>query len=74
MSTLLIIIGLGLFIYGILIFFGVIKTDTKKDSDFDKKHISEKTRYFTGRYLNGLKLIGGGLGLVVLGFIIYFAK
>jgi len=72
-SLILIIGGVAAFVYGLLVFFGVIKTDVTKDSEMDKKifRLSDKTRYFIGRYYAGIQGIIGGLGLVLLGIILF---
>jgi hypothetical protein len=74
MSTGLMVIGTVIFIYGILIFSGIAKKDLSKDSEFDKKFLSEKHRYFVSRYWTGSSYICGGLGAVALGLILYFSK
>ena len=73
LSIILIIAGVACFIYGLLIVLGIVKTDTSKDLESDKKVLSEKTRYQIGRYLGGTQGIIGGLGLILFGFILYFA-
>lgn len=68
------ICGVTMFIYGLLITLGVIKTDTSKDSEVDKKLISEKDRYLLGRYNAGFQFIIAGVGAIVLGLAIYFGQ
>jgi len=34
--------------------------------------LSEKSRYFLGRYYTGFKIITAGAGAIALGLIIYF--
>jgi hypothetical protein len=40
----------------------------------DKRLISEKNRYFIGRYLAEVKFIIGGLGAIALGVALYFVR
>jgi hypothetical protein len=70
----LIVIGAIIFIYGILKFAGFIKEDLSKDSEFDKKFLSKKNRYFVGRYWAGSMFITAGLGAMAFGLILYFSK
>ncbi len=73
MSILLVLGGIASLVYGTLTVLGVTNNDLSKDSDFDKKLLSEKSRYFLGRYYTGFKFITAGLGAIALGLIIYFS-
>jgi len=64
-------VGVISFFYGLFSVFGIIKEDTSKDSEMDKKLLSEETRYFIGRYYAGSQFIMVGIGTVVLGYILY---
>jgi hypothetical protein len=72
-SLLLIVLGVVIFMYGILIVLGIVKTDIKQNAEMDKKllPLSDKTRYSIGRYLGGTQGIIGGLGLILLGVIFF---
>jgi hypothetical protein len=72
MAIFLVVAGIGSLIYGLLNILGLTKTDVSKDSDMDKKLMSEETRYFLGRYYTGFKFISAGAGAIALGLIIYF--
>jgi hypothetical protein len=72
MSILLVVGGIASLVYGTLTVLGVTNNDLSKDSDLDKKLLSENTRYFIGRYYAGFQFIIGGLGAIALGLIIYF--
>jgi len=72
MSILIIIAGIVSLIYGLLNVFGFTKQDTSKDSETDKKLLSEKSRYFIGRYFAGFQFIIAGLGAIILGLVMYF--
>jgi len=72
MSILLVVGGIASLVYGILTVLGVTNNDLSKDSDLDKKLLSEKSRYFLGRYFTGFKFISAGAGAIALGLIIYF--
>jgi hypothetical protein len=74
MWLLLIVIGVACLIYGILKLTGIKAEDASKDSDLDKRLISERTRYFIGRYWAGAKLITAGLGAIALGVALYFLQ
>lgn len=74
MSIFLIVIGIASAIYGTLRLTGFIQTDTSQDSEMDKRLISDKNRYFIGRYLSGFKLIIAGIGAIALGVILYLSK
>ncbi len=69
-----IVLGVAMFIHGVLKVTGIVKEDISKDSNFDKKVFSEKNRYFLGRYHAGFQAIIAGLGAIALGLIIYFSK
>ena len=71
MAILLIVAGIVSLIYGILNILGRTKNDVSKDSEMDKKLMSEKTRYFMGRYYAGIQFMGAGLGAILLGLIFY---
>lgn len=68
-----VIIGVTMFLHGILKMAGIVKEDISKDSEFDKKHLSEKSRYFIGRYWAGSQAIIAGIGAIGLGLILYFS-
>jgi hypothetical protein len=74
MSLALVVIGVACLIYGVVKVTGIKPEDTSKDSDLDKKLMSEKTRYFIGRYWAGAKLITAGLGAIALGVALYFLQ
>jgi hypothetical protein len=71
MPVFLVVVGLASVSYGILTVFGFTNNDISKDSELDKKLLSEGTRYFMGRYYSGIGLIGTGVGAIVLGLIFY---
>ena len=73
MSILLVLGGIVSLVYGTLTVLGVTNNDLSKDSDLDKKLLSEKSRYFLGRYYTGFKFISAGAGAIALGLIIYFS-
>ena len=73
MSILLVVGGIASLVYGILTVLGVTNNDLSKDSDLDKNLLSEKSRYFLGRYYTGFKFISAGAGAIALGLIIYFS-
>lgn len=73
LSIILATVGVGVFIYGFLITFGFIKTDVSKDSDMDKRLMSEKSRYFIGRYNSGIQFMMAGAAAAFLGAILYFS-
>jgi branched-subunit amino acid permease len=73
-SLLIIIIGVLAFVYGTLTVLGIIKTDVRSDSTADKKLLSEKNRYFIGRYWAGFQGIIAGVGFIALGLALHFAK
>jgi len=64
--------GIASLVYGTMTVLGVTNNDLSKDSDLDKKLLSEKSRYFLGRYYTGFKFITAGAGAIALGLIIYF--
>jgi hypothetical protein len=72
MSILLVVGGIASLVYGTMTVLGVTNNDLSKDSDLDKKLLSEKSRYFLGRYYTGFKFITAGAGAIALGLIIYF--
>jgi len=72
MSILLIVGGIASVFYGTLSVFGFTNNDISKDSDMDKKLLSEETRYFMSRYYSGFGLMATGVGAIVLGLILYF--
>jgi hypothetical protein len=74
MPIVIIVAGIGCIIYGTLRLSNVIRTDTQHDSEMDKKLISEKNRYFIGRYLAGVKFIIAGVGAIALGVALYFVR
>jgi len=45
---------------------------TFKDTTLSKQLFSPSTRYFIGRYLSGMQLVGGGFGLIALGVALQF--
>jgi|GEM_PF-3594905 len=65
------IFGVAVFLYGILITFGFLKTDVSKDLAIDKKLFSEQARYFLARYSGGIRLMSGGAAAIFLGTILY---
>jgi hypothetical protein len=74
MSIFFILGGVAVAIYGVLILFGLIKTDVSKSSEFDKKVLSGRQRYIIGRYIGPFQLIVAGLAAIALGLILYFAQ
>jgi len=70
----LIIGGLIPLLYGTLTVLGVLKIDTRYDSKMDRKMFSDYNRYFISRYWGGMQGIIGGIGLIVLGLILHFAR
>jgi hypothetical protein len=70
MARLLILFGLIIFTHGVLKVSGIVKEDVTKDSELDKKMLSEKNRYFIGRYYAGSQAIIAGLGAILLGLIL----
>jgi hypothetical protein len=70
----LVVIGASISIYGILKFTGAVKEDLSKDSEFDKKFLSERHQYFVGRYWAGSMFIIAGFGAMALGLILWFSK
>ena len=73
MSILLVVGGIASLVYGTMTVLGVTNNDLSKDSDLDNKLLSEKSRYFLGRYYTGFKFITAGAGAIALGLIIYFS-
>jgi hypothetical protein len=73
MSILLMLGGVVGLVYGTLTVLGITNNDLSKDSDLDKTSLSERSRYFLGRYYAGFKFITAGLGAIALGLIIYFS-
>jgi hypothetical protein len=73
MAIFLILAGIVSLIYGGLNILGLTKNDVSKDSEMDKKLMSEETRYFIGRYYAGIQFMGAGLGAIALGLIIHFS-
>ena len=71
MSIFFIVAGIVSTVYGGLVLFGLKKTDASKDSEFDKKVLSEKDRYIIGRYIGPFQLIAAGLGAIALGLLLY---
>lgn len=69
MGIVLIVIGILCFVYGVLNILGLTKIDTSEDSELGKILMSERSRYFFGRYYVGAQLLVGGLAAVVLGWI-----
>jgi hypothetical protein len=73
-----ILIGIGALIYGARIlaskrfYESEEARRTFKDTELSKTLFSSSTRYFIGRYLSGLQLVGGGLGLIALGVALQF--
>lgn len=51
MSILLVLGGIASLCYGTLTVLGITNNDLSKDSDLDKKLLSERSRYFLGRYI-----------------------
>lgn len=74
MDIFFIVVGIAGVLYGALTFFGHIKTDVSRSSEMDKKLLSEKNRYFIGRYLSGFQFVIAGLGAIALGIILYISK
>jgi hypothetical protein len=71
MAILLIVGGITSACYGILNIAGRTKNDVTKDSEMDKRLLSEKTRRFIGRYYAGIQFLTAGVGAIVLGLILY---
>ena len=74
MVLIFIVIGIIMFVYGVLRVTGIKMRDISKDSEFDKKFLSEKNRYFITRYWAGSMLMIAGFGAMALGLILYFSK
>jgi hypothetical protein len=74
MVFVLIVIGIGLLVYGIAIVFGFIKTDISKDSRADKIVFSERSRYLIARYNAGIGFIVSGLAITLLGAAILLSN
>jgi hypothetical protein len=74
LSLLFIIIGVLSFMYGASTVLGIINSDVRSDSAADKKLLSEKNRYFIGRYWAGFQGMIAGVGFVALGLVLHFAK
>jgi len=74
LALLIIICGFIPLVYGTLTVLGVVKTDTRNDSEMDRKLFSEYNRYFISRYWGAVQGIIGGVGLIVLGVILHFAR
>jgi hypothetical protein len=74
MAIFFIVAGVVAFVYGAMTALGVIKTDISKDSSYDKKYLSQKSRYFIGRYWSGMQGMIAGIGAVGLGLILYFSQ
>ena len=74
MSLILVIGGVAGLIYGTLTVLGFTKNDISNNSDWDKKFLSESTRYFMGRYYAGFGLMATGVGAIVLGLILHFSR
>jgi len=68
------VIGVIALAYGALTVLGIINTDTQRDSEMDKKMLSEKNRYFIGRYWAGFQGVIAGVGFIALGVALYFLK
>ncbi len=66
MDIFLIVTGVVLFIYGLSMVVGFIKTRIFKDSDI------EKESYLRDKYLSGLKIIAAGVLLITCGMILYY--
>ncbi len=73
LAIIILVTGAMIFLYGVLISFGFIKTDVSGDSEIDKKLLTEKERYFWGRYNAGLQLIAAGAVAIFLGVTLYLA-
>ena len=71
-GILFIILGFTGLIYGVLKISGIKKEDISKDSELDKKLLSEKSRYFIGRYWVGSQSVIIGIGAIILGLILYY--
>ena len=74
MEIIFILIGITMFVYGVLRIAGINIRDISKDSEFDKKFLSEKNRYFVARYWAGSMFTIAGFGAMALGFILYISK
>jgi hypothetical protein len=72
--AILLIIGIVAFAYGFLTLVGIVKTDTSKDSEEDKKLLSQKSRYSIGRYWAGSQGVLGGAALILLYIFLHFAQ
>ena len=68
------IVGIIPLVYGTLTLFGVVKADTRDDSEMDRRLFSGNNRYFIRRYWGGVQGIIAGTGFIVLGLIPHFAK
>jgi len=78
MPIFLIVVGVIIVIFSLFSLFSK-KFDEKLhnyfgDSEEDKKTFSKRDRYLIRRYVSSIGLIGGGLGLIGLGLILFFAK
>jgi len=74
MAILITIAGIASLVYGILVIFGIIKTDISKDDEMSKRLLSERNRYLFGRYNAGFKFVIAGLGAIALGLMMYFSQ
>jgi len=74
MSLVFLVAGLACLIYGVMKVTGIKTEDTSMDSDLDKRLMSERTRYFIGRYWAGVQLISAGLGAIALAAALYFLR
>jgi hypothetical protein len=70
----LIVAGIIPLVYGTLTVLGFAKTDTGNASEMDRKLFSDYNRYFISRYWGGVQGIIAGIGAIVLGLILHFAK
>lgn len=73
-AFLIIILGFTGLIYGVLKISDIKKEDISRDSDLDKKLLSEKSRYFLGRYWLGFQSIIVGVAAITLGLILYLSQ
>jgi hypothetical protein len=74
MGIIITIIGIITFVWGFRVTFGFIKTDISKDPEIDKKLLSERSRYFLGRYSAGIELMAAGAGAIFLGIVLFLTK
>jgi hypothetical protein len=69
----LVLSGIVLVSYGVLKLTGFLPTTISQDSEYDKKNLSRKTRFFIGKYIVGWKAIAAGLALAGFGYILFLS-